>query len=299
MPALATHVLQSWVCLEKLKPEIESKGIEAGADFADFLGASAIAHDTMGLLLGTGYARCFVEAHEKYTDAFFLAMVGYIKEHHLRGDARAMAFLYGQIMHYALDTQAHPLIYYMTQRHPAKFLVSALDAHTLFEAWVDSENEKTKAAREGGAYDPKFPFRVNVGLGGINPLIDAVYEKVYGLKKAAAGYRDGIKIWQWYQFHLRSTMLRHVRGYLPDFASMLNPDGAPFQHPVTGEPLDATFRQLYDASVDLACELVAAVNANLYDGAANEALLQKAFGNSYNTGIPWDDPRPMQYFRQY
>lgn len=294
MPALATHVLQSRKCLEKIKPEIEKHGIEVNEDFAGFLGASAIAHDTLGLLLGTAYDRCFVDAHEKSTDAFFLAMIAYIKAHDLRQDAHAMAFLYGQIMHYALDTCTHPLIYYMTQRHPAKFLVSALGAHTLFEAWVDTEKEK-----EAQVTDRKFSFRTTVGGGGIDPLIDAVYEKVYGLKKAAAGYRRGIKIWEFYQLHLRSAMLKHVRNYLPDFQKMLNPDGEKFPHPVSGDILETTFQEAYDRSIDLACALILAVNANIYDDADNEDLLKKSFGNSYDTGLAWDDPRRKQYFKQY
>lgn len=296
MPALATHFIQSGKCLEKIKPELE-KNLEINDGFAGFLGASAIAHDTLGLLPNA--YRCFVDAHEKHTDAFFLAMIEYIKAHGLRENANAMAFLYGQIMHYALDIHTHPLIYYMTKCHPAKYLVSALDAHTLFEAWVDTEKEKIKAKEEGEAFDPKFPFRTKVGNGNIDPLIDAVYEKVYGQKKAASGYKYGIKIWEFYQFHLRSAMLKHVQAYHPDFREMLNPNGEQFQHPVSGDPLHATFRQSYEQSIDLACELVLAANANIYDGAGNGDLLKKAFGNSYDTGLPWDDPRPKQYFRQY
>jgi len=302
MPALGTHVIHSGKCLEKIKPEIEQNGVEVNEGFADFLGASAIAHDTLGLLLGTGYARCFADAHEKNTDAFFLAMIGLIKENGLRENANAMAFLYGHIMHYALDTNTHPLIYYMSQRHPAKYLVPALSAHTLFEAWFDAENEKeekSKAENGGNAFDPKYPFRKKVGEGKINDLIDAVYEKVHGQKKAAFGYQCGIKMWEFYQFHFRGSMLKHVKAYFSDFSDMLNRKGERFRHPVAGDYRDASFQQSYDQSVNLACELIMAVNANLYRGAGNEDTLKKAFGNSYDTGLPWEDPRPKQYFKQY
>jgi len=294
MPALGTHVLHSGNCLEKIKPEIEQYGMEVNADFADFVGASAIAHDTLALLPGGGYMQCFADAHEKNTDAFFLAMIDFIRENDLRENADAMAFLYGHIMHYALDTSTHPLIYYMSERHPAKFLVSALSAHMLFEAWVDTQREKAEPD-----FDPKLPFRKRVGEGSINGLIDYAYETAHGLKKAAAGYRRGIKIWEFYQFHLRRTMLSFMKKYFGDFAAMLNPGGETFQHPVTGDDLNATFQQSYDQSLDLACELIAAVNANLYHGAGNEDLLKKAFSNSYDTGVAWDDPRPKQYFKQY
>jgi len=302
MSALGTHALQSADCLKILSPEIENRGIEVDGEFADFLGASAIAHDTFGLLLGTAYDRCFVNAHEKNTDDFFLAMIGFIKENRLEENANAMAFLYGHIMHYALDTSAHPLIYYMTQCHPAKCFGSALAAHAIFEAWVDAEkeeNERAKAEREGKAFDPRYPFRKKVGNGKIDALIDTVYEKVHGLKKAAFGYRSGIKLWELYQLRFRSPILNHVKEYFPDFAGMLNPGGEQFLHPATRECLGATFQQLYDQSIQLACELVMETNANIYDRAGNEASLRKAFENSYDTGIAWNDPRSRQYFKQW
>ncbi|MCL2299510.1 MAG: zinc dependent phospholipase C family protein [Firmicutes bacterium] len=293
MPALVTHAIHSGECLEKIKPELEKRGLEVNGEFADFVGASAISHDTMALLLGTGYYRCFVNAHEKNTDAFFLALIGFIKENGLQGNANAMAYLYGMIMHYALDIEAHPLIYYMTQRHPAKCLVSALDAHLLFESWIDAEKEKELQI------NPQFPFRKRVGAGGIDALIDAAYETVYGLKKAAAGYKSGVKIWKFYRFHFRSFMLNKVKQYFPDFEEMLNPRGEPFQHPVTGETMSASFRQAYDNAIGRACELILAVNANIFDGADNGDELKQAFGNSYDTGIAWDDPRPKQFFKEY
>ena len=302
MPALSTHVLQSGNCLEVLKPELEARGIEVNQDFADFVGAAAISHDSLGLLQGTGYARCFVTAHEKNTDAFFLGVIAYIKENKLQNNANAMAFLYGHIMHYALDTCAHPLIYYMTEKHPAKCFGSALEAHALFEAWVDTVKEKeeqAKAAAAGGSFDPNFPFRQRVGKGGIDALIDAVYENVHGQKTASKGYRQGIKLWAFYQFRLRSFILKRVQEYHADFKTMLNENGTAFQHPVTGDTLNTTFDQAYDQSIELACELVRAANANIYDGADNEEALKKAFGNSYDSGIAWDDPRARQHFKQY
>ena|GEM_PF-1947968 len=302
MPALSTHVLHSRDCLEKLKPEIEKNGIAVNDDFVGFVGAAAISHDTLGLLQGTAHARCFVEAHETKTDAFFLAMVAFIKENNLKANANAMAFLYGHIMHYALDTSAHPLIYYMATKHPAKFLVDALDAHTLLEAWIDSEREKALKAKDeaaGKTYDPKFPFRKRAGGSGIDALINTVYENVYGLKNAAAGYRNGIKIWKFYQFRMRSMMLKHVKEYVPDFEAMLNPNCETFRHPISGDDLSMSFQQAYDASIELACELVRAVNANIYDSADNEAMIKTAFANSYDSGLAWEDPRQRQYYKQY
>jgi len=298
MPALSTHVLQSGKCLEKLAPEIESRGIKLNKDFVDFVGAAAISHDTLGLLQGTSHAACFVTAHEKNTDAFFLEIIKYIKENGLKTNPNAMAFLYGHIMHYALDTCAHPLIYYMTEKHPANCF-GALEAHALFEAWVDTEKEKEEKAEQGNAFDPKFPFRQRVGKGGIDALIDTVYENVHGLKKASAGYRHGIKLWAFYQFRLRNFILGRVKEHLPDFPAMLNANGETFPHPVSGEELSMTFQQAYDASIDLACELVTAANANIFDGADNEDALKKAFANSYDSGLAWDDPRERQYFKPY
>jgi len=294
MPALGTHVYQSTKCLERLKPELENRGIDVNEVFTGFVGAAAIAHDTLGLLFGTAYERCFVSAHEMNTDAFFLDMIAYIKENNLKENPNAMAFLYGHIMHYALDTSTHPLVYYMTELHPAQCLGSALKAHALFEVWVDMQLE----AREAD-FDKKSPFRTKVSRAKIDALIDAVYEKAHGLQKAAFGYRYGILIWEAYQLLLRRSIMKKMRAHFPDFQAMLNEGRAQFPNPVTGETLDTSFWQAYEASSNLACELITAVNANIFDNADNEEQLRQAFGNSYDTGGPWGDPRPKQYFKQY
>ena len=290
MPALGTHVIQAKKCFEEIHSEVEID--------RDFLGASAISHDTMALLPG-GYFRCFVEAHETKTDAYFLALIQHIKNEGLREDANAMAFLYGQVMHYALDTKTHPLIYYMTECHPAKFFVSALGAHTLFEAWYDVCREEEEKSREGEAFNPKYPFVKKVGDGGIDPMIDAVYKAVYGLENAAKGYKNGIKTWEIYQARLRGLMLKHAKKYHSDFEGMLNSGGVHFLHPVTNVPLNTTFDEAYKNSISLACELIEAVNGNIYGGASNEDMLQAAFGNSYDTGEDWRRPEPKRYFMGY
>ena len=289
MPALGTHVIQAKKCYDEMKPKIEID--------RDFLGASAISHDTIALLPGE-YMRVFTEAHEAKTDDYFLALIQYIKENNLREDANAMAFLYGQIMHYALDTSTHPLIYYMTECHPAKFLVSMLGAHTLFEAWYDVYRENEEKSKDE-AFNPKYAFVKKVCEGGINPMIDAVYGEVYGLKNAAKGFKSGIKVWEIYQTRLRGLMLNHVKKYHSDFERMLNPDGACFLHPVTNVLLNTTFDQAYHRSFSLACELIEAVDANIYDGAGNEDTLKAAFGNSYDTGEDWRNPNPKRYFLGY
>ena len=290
MPALGAHVIQAQKCLEKINPKVEID--------RDFLWASAISHDTTALLPGV-YYRCFIDAHEKKTDDYFLASIQYIKEEKLIEDPSAVAFLYGQIMHYALDTKTHPLIYYMTECHPAKFFVPALGAHTLFEAWYDVYRENQEKLKKKEAFNPRYAFVKTVSEGGIDSMIDAVYEKVYGHKNIAKGYKTGIKVWETYQARLRGLMLKHVKKYHSDFEEMLNSDGTHFLHPVTNVPLNTTFDQAYCDSISLACELIEAVNDNIYTGAGNEELLKTAFENSYDTGVDWKNPNPKRYFLGY
>ena len=284
MPALGTHVIQAKKCLEEIEPNVSID--------RDFLGASAISHDTIALLPGA-YGRVFNEAHNEKTEEYFLAVIHYIKKENLRENANAVTFLYGQVMHYALDTKTHPLIYYMTECHPAKFLVSALGAHTLFEAWYDMHLEEKENL------DTAYPFAAKVCEGGINAMIDAVYAEVYGLKNAAKGFKNGIKVWEIYQARLRRAMLNHVKKYHSDFEEMINPGGAYFLHSVTNVPLNVTFEQAYQSSIPLACELIRAVDDNIYGGAGNEDTLKLAFENSYDTGEAWKNPNPKRYFLGY
>ena len=289
MPALGTHVIQAKKCFDKLKPKIEID--------RDLVGASAISHDTMALV--PGYYGCFCEAHEKKTDDYFLALINYIKDNKLRENANAMAFLYGQLMHYALDTSTHPLIYYMTECHPAKFFVPMLGAHTLFEAWYDVYWEEQEKAGLGDAYDPKYAFSAKVCESGIDAMLDAVYESVYGQKNVAKGYKTGIKTWEVYQARLRGVMLKHVKKYYVDFEGMLNADGAYFLNPVTNVPLNTTLGQAYGSSIPLARELIEAADDCIYNGAGNEEALKAALGKSYDTGEDWRLPDPKRFFMGY
>ena len=158
------------------------------------------------------------------------------------------------------------------------------------------EKEKLKTDE---VFDPQYPFIKRVGEGGIDAVLDTVYDEVYGLKEAAKGYRNGIRMWKIYQERLRGWMLNHVKKYHSDFEGMLNADGATFLHPVTNVQLNTTFEQAYQSSIPLACELVDAVDENIYGGAGNEDLLKKALGNSYDTGVDWRNPNPKRYFMGY
>ncbi|MCL2023866.1 MAG: zinc dependent phospholipase C family protein [Oscillospiraceae bacterium] len=277
-------------CFDKISPKI---ALDRG-----FVGAAGISHDTFGLMPVGGYFACFNAAHDEKTDDYFLTLIAYIKSEKLSAHANAMGFLYGQIMHYALDTLTHPLIYYMTQCHPAKFFVPALGAHTMFEAWYDVQQENAEKARNS-AFERNFAYTVKVSDGGINSLIDTVYDRVYGLKNAAAGYEKGIKVWELYGKYLRSWMLSHVKKYHSDFQSMLNEQEENFLHPVTNETLNFSFSSAYSTSIDLACELIAAADDNIYNGADNEKVLAAAFSNSYDTGVDWRIPEKKRFFKGY
>ena len=52
--------------------------------------------------------------HAEETRLFFINIVKYIIDNNLENNSFAMAFLYGHMCHYFLDTTCHPFIYYKT-----------------------------------------------------------------------------------------------------------------------------------------------------------------------------------------
>ena len=50
--------------------------------------------------------------HKHNTKNLFINMVSYIKNNHLENNDELISFLYGYIMHYALDTKVHPYVIY-------------------------------------------------------------------------------------------------------------------------------------------------------------------------------------------
>ena len=103
MPSYGTHAIHAIDVSKEYSPKIEIN--------VDLLKRCAIGHDSLIL---TQFYKCFKKAHVSDTNAFFISIMNYIKDNNLNEDMDAMAFLYGHIIHYALDVKAHPLIYYMT-----------------------------------------------------------------------------------------------------------------------------------------------------------------------------------------
>ncbi|MDO5564981.1 MAG: zinc dependent phospholipase C family protein, partial [Eubacteriales bacterium] len=59
--------------------------------------------------------RAFAEIfHTKKTNEFIITLINYIKLNYYSNNSEVIAFLYGFISHYILDSTIHPYIYYKT-----------------------------------------------------------------------------------------------------------------------------------------------------------------------------------------
>ena len=59
-------------------------------------------------------------AHKHNINLYFLNIIKYIRDNNLTNNSSVLAYLYGSICHYVLDTTCHPFVFYKTGRYNIK-----------------------------------------------------------------------------------------------------------------------------------------------------------------------------------
>ena len=127
MPSFKTHSIHG----ELLLPIMDNQVEISKEDLKSF----CIGPDSIIL---TDY-KTFNYQHANKTKQYFYTLIDTIKEKRLLDNSEVMAFLYGQLDHFALDSIMHPLIYYMTENIKSKFKIIP---HGLIESWIDDYTVK-------------------------------------------------------------------------------------------------------------------------------------------------------------
>ena len=122
MPSYKTHSIHGELVLPKIDKKIYIN--------PDAIKTYCIGPDSLIL---TDYNTCMYQ-HANKTKEYFLEMLRIIKEKKLQDNSEVIAFLYGQLDHFILDSITHPYIYYMTQDIESKYKINP---HGLIEMWID------------------------------------------------------------------------------------------------------------------------------------------------------------------
>ncbi len=262
--------------------------------------------------------------HQHHTQAFFLNLVNYIKYNQLYKQADVMAFLYGMISHYVLDSKLHPFVIYQTgwyhkeKKETRKYRNLHDEAETYMDLFLISQREK-KAP---------YLFRLDQYCFDLTPfspslkeVINYTYQETFGIKKMDKFYFQALKemkfflkwvrydrfgmkqkIYSTFEFlTARKTFHFHVLSYhLPRKCQekYLNLNHETWYHPSRKqEKHKESFLDLYDQAKKEALQMIKEVNFYLQD--KKKIDLKQVFPNhSYLSGKECEKNYPYRYFKE-
>lgn len=255
----------------------------------------------------------------------FIKLINYINENNFYDNGEVLAYLYGQICHYTLDTTAHPYIIYCVgnynERDPKTYKYNGL--HAEMEYYIDSymiyqrENILPKNYK---VYKKLF----NIGKFNkeLKTTIDEVIKEVYGFDNASDIYyksiidmkrfyhvfnydKYGIKkqIYSIMDFVCRNKCVKkkelsfHID--LNKKQHYLNNDKRTWNHPCDkNEKYNLSFNELYNNALNKAVNIINEVDNMLKNKKINNSKIEKLFKNlDYGTGKDSDLDLEYKYFK--
>lgn len=194
MPSLITHYIFADKLLNKLEHQINKE--------KDLFHIFAQSHDLLFYYFSLNLKEkrrinsFGHKAHHSKTQAYLINIIETIKEYHLEYYEPALAYLYGVITHYVLDTTCHPYIFYKTgccyeddkstykYKGEHTFIEKNLDAY-YYTKYFKKDFQKCNISKT----IIKKPQISNE----LEQLISIAYQKTYNQKDIGKYIKKGIK----------------------------------------------------------------------------------------------------------
>ncbi|MBE6147325.1 MAG: hypothetical protein E7168_03200 [Firmicutes bacterium] len=260
--------------------------------------------------------------HNHKTYDFFETLINYIKYNHFQYDSDVMAFLYGLISHYILDSNMHPYIIYRTGEFDKndKSTYKYNQLHGEVESFFD---DYMVTIREGilSYHFPCHQFCFNLPkLGdGLIEVMDFTYKEVFGIPSFHEYYIKSVSQMKFFfrifrydpigvkkaffsiiDFLCPRSLLRkaplsyHMK--LRKYESYLNLEHKPWYNPVDKRTKSTkSLLEIYTGSLNQTVEVIHQLNQYFYyDKKIN---LKKLIGNkSYTTGRDCSKNNHFKFF---
>ena len=292
MPSYKTHSIHGELILPDIDQRIEIK--------KEDLKSYCMGPDAMIL---TDY-KTFDYQHAHKTKEFFMTMLKMIKENKLYENSEAMAYLYGQLDHFVLDSVMHPFIYYMTEGLETQ---NKIPAHGLTEMWIDDYT-----SQKYGKTDMDYYRKLFMRDKELRKMVSELYNKVYGVRNEGVKYSLGMFATALFDSLARKNQILITPEIVKIFKTgdftyqddlgrvipFLNLSHETWINPETGETYQDSFDDLWDKSKEVACETIEDVNKYLYqDRPITNPLITN--NTSFNTGIPCELGQSLKHIKKY
>lgn len=255
----------------------------------------------------------------------FLKLINYINEQNYYSNCQVMAYLYGQICHYVLDSTAHPYIIYYTglynEKNPDTYKYNGL--HEEMEYYIDNylifkrENILPKNFK---VY--KELFKIQQFNDQLKSCINDVIKDIYGYDNASDIYYKSIvcmkiffyifnydkygikkKVYSVMDFICKDTCVKkkELSFYIDPNSKLyyLNNDKNIWNHPTDiNEKYDLSFEEVYNKALNKAFNIINEVDDMLKNKKIDNDRLEVLFENlDYGTGKDCNLNLECKYFK--
>lgn len=255
----------------------------------------------------------------------FVKLVNYINEKNYYYNEQVMAYLYGQICHFVLDSTTHPYIIYSTglydEKNPNTYKYNGL--HEEMEYFIDSylifQREKV-LPKNFKIY--KELFKIDEFNNDLKKCIDDVVKDVYGFDNVGNIYYKCIMDMKrfYYVFNYDRYGIKKCIYAMMDFICgnkcvkkkelsfcinpksklyYLNNEKKTWNHPCDiNEKYNLSFTELYVKAINKACHIIDEIDDMLRKRKIDNERLEELFGNlDYGKGKDCDLELECKYFK--
>lgn len=255
----------------------------------------------------------------------FVTLINYINENNFYDNVQVLAYLYGQICHYALDSTVHPYVIYNTGNYNANdtktYKYNGL--HEEMEYYIDAYMiyKREKILPKNYKTHKKL-FNVGEFNKELKSTIDSVIKDVYNFDNVSDIYYKSIMdmkkfyhVFNYDKFGIKKCIYsimdkickdtcvkkKELSFYIGpnDKLYYLNKDKNVWYHPCNkNEKYNLSFNELYDKSLEKATNIINKVDEMLKNKSVNNKKIEILFGNlDYGTGKNCDLNLKYEYFR--
>ena len=259
------------------------------------------------------------KAQQTKVNLYFKNILNEITNLDLKNNSEVLAYLYGSICHYCLDSTAHPFIIYESGHIDAdkKYRGNHEKVEVTIDAYIYEKKERKPLRKENLANQllPKkiFPKPLKEVLTNVYKStfhfqnMAEIYEKSIhtgnfllnyfvtdrtGFKKILYTIKDTLSFESKRRY---ANLSFHVTKIQEDY---LNKNHTPWHHPVTNEIHHDSFEDLYNQALQKAKVLITEIHTYLHSNHKDIKQLLQIIGNlSYATGLDCNQKKPLSYFK--
>ena len=322
MPSIITHHIFAERILKKIDKNIKELFIQEKDIYLTF----AQSHDYLfyyvfDIKKGKEIRNLGHYAHKNKTQQYFLNIIKYIKDNNLQQNEQALAYLYGSLTHYILDTTCHPYIFYKTGTYNTddKNTNKYHGEHTHIEKDLDSIYYKKEYNKEYKYCNVSKEIIKKTTFSHIlNNIIDFAYEKTYNKQHISTYYNKSIKhariIYSLVvndRLGLKRLLYKIIDkitnrkfGYLEGYSTHLKPnmnflnnEKKIWNHPcIKEEKYNYSFDDLLKLSEEKCINIIEEIHNYLTNNNDRISIENVIPNLSYSTGLDLDKNKVMQYF---